>query len=130
MYRGLLQEAENSFAFEGLCSFLVEGRYGSSPAPAVAPGMHCSSVLAGHVLSNQVAVVVGVVLAALTVPGTALVGSNIALGLGTQVGIGGFFAPSTSAELKLVPLVWVCGLVSTLGLRDQCFTFVWCQMGK
>ena len=44
------------------------------------------------------AVVVGAALAALTVPGTALV----ALGLETiaQTDIGGFFAPSASAELK------------------------------
>ena len=70
MYRGLIQEAEDSFASEGPCSFPVEGRCGSSSAPAVAPGMHCSSILAGHALGSQVAVVVDAVLAALTAPGT------------------------------------------------------------
>ena len=34
---------------------------------------------------------------------TDMVGSDIALGLGTQAGIGGFFALSASTELKLVP---------------------------
>ena len=92
MYWGLIQEAEDNFAFEGLCSFLVEGRYGSSFAPAVAPGIYCLSILAGHVPNNQEAVivgttgiapVVGAVLAALTVPGTTL----IALDTDTPTGI-------------------------------------------
>ena len=91
----------DSFASEGPCSFLVEGRCGSSSAPAIAPGMHYLSILAGHVLSSQVAVVVDAVLAALTAPDTVLV----ALGTETiaQTDIGGFFAPSASAELKLGP---------------------------
>ena len=70
----------------------MEERCGSSSAPAVAPGMHCSSILAGHVLGSQVAAVVGAVLAALTAPGIVLV----ALGPETiaQIDIGDFFAPS------------------------------------
>ena len=58
---------------------MVEGRCGSSSAPVVALGIHCLSILAGHVPSNQVAVVVGTVLATLTVPGTALVALDTAL---------------------------------------------------
>ena len=90
MYRGPIQETEDNFASKGLCSFVVEGRYGSSSAPVVAPSIQCLSILAGHVPGNQVVVVVGAVLVALTVPGTALValdtdmvGSDTALGLGT-----------------------------------------------
>ena len=52
MYQGLIQEAEDSFASKGLCSFVVEGRYGSSSAPVVAPGMRYLSILAGHVPGN------------------------------------------------------------------------------
>ena len=110
MYQGLIQEAEDNFASEGLCSFVVEGRYCSSSVPAAAPGIQCLSILAGHVPGNQVAVVVGDVLVALTIPGTALValdidmvGSDTALGLGTQAGIRDFFAPSASTELKPMP---------------------------
>ena len=95
----------DNFSLKSLCSFAVEGRYGSSSTLAVAPGIHCLSILAGHVPGNQVAVVVGTILAALTVPSTALValdtdmvGSDTAL-----ADIGGFFAPSASVELKLVP---------------------------
>ena len=121
MYQGLIQEAKDNFAFEGLCSFVVEGHYCSSSASAVAPSIHCLSILAGHVPGNQEAVVVGTVgitpvglvdseLAAL---GTDMVGSDTALAdtgsvaLGpemiAQTGIGGFFAPSAFAELKPMP---------------------------
>ena len=71
-----------SFAFEGPYNFVVEGHCCNSSIPAVAPGIHCLSILAGHVPDNQEAVVVGttgiapvvgVLLAALTIPGTALV---------------------------------------------------------
>ena len=80
---------------------MVEGCCGSSLALAIAPGMHCSSILAGHALGSQVAIVVDAVLAALTAPGT----MSVALGPETitQTDIGGFFAPSASAELKLGP---------------------------
>ena len=61
MRRGSIQEANDSFASEGPCSFPVEGRCGSSSAPTVAPGMHCSSILAGHVPGRQVATIVGAV---------------------------------------------------------------------
>ena len=73
MYQGLIQEAAGSFAFEGLCSSVVEGRRGSSLALDVALGMHYLSILAGHVPGNQVAVVVDAVLTALTAFGTVLV---------------------------------------------------------
>ena len=101
MYQGLIQEVAGSFASEGLCNSLMEGRHGSSPALAVAPGMHYLSILAGHVLDSQVAVVVDAVLAALTALGTVLV----ALGpeMIAQTDIGGFFAPSAFVELKLGP---------------------------
>ena len=75
MCRGLILEAEDSFASEGPCSSVVEGRYGSSSAP----GMHYLSILAGHAPGSQVAVVVVAVLAALTAPGIALVGLGTAL---------------------------------------------------
>ena len=101
MYQGLIQEAAGSFAFEGLCSCVVRGRCGRSSALAVAPGMHYLSILAGHVSGSQVVVVVDAVFVALTVSSTVLV----ALGPETiaQTDIGGFFAPSTSTELKLGP---------------------------
>ena len=104
MYQGLIQEAEDSFASEGLRSFVEEEHYDSSSAPVVAPG-----IFAGHVLDNQVAVVVGAALTALTTPGTALVGLGTALadtglvafwpGVIAQAGIG----PSASAGLRPVP---------------------------
>ena len=104
MYRGLIQEAEDSFASKALCSFVEEGRCDSSSAPVVAP-----SIFAGHVLDNQVAVVVGAALTALTAPGTVLIGSGTALadtgsvalwpGVIAQTGIG----PSASAGLRPVP---------------------------
>ena len=72
MHRGLIQKVEDNFASEGLCNFVVEGHYSSSSAPAAAPSIHCLSILAGHVLSNQVAIVVGTDMAALTVPSVAL----------------------------------------------------------
>ena len=101
MYQGLIQEVVGSFASEGPCSFLVEGRCGSFFAPAVAPGMHYLSTLAGHVPGSQVAIVVGAVLVVLTAPSTVLV----AFGPETiaQTDIGGFFAPSASVELKFGP---------------------------
>ena len=109
MCRGLIQEVEGNFASKGLCSFMVEGCCGSSSAPAITPGIHCLSILAGHVPGNQEAIA-GAVLAALTVPGTTLValdtnmvGPDIALGLGTQAGIRGFFALFASTELKPMP---------------------------
>ena len=40
MYRRSIQEVEDNFASEGLCSFVVEGRCCSSSAPVV----HTSSV--------------------------------------------------------------------------------------
>ena len=91
----------DSLAFEGPCSFLVEGHCGTSSALAVAPSMHYLSILAGHVPSSQVAVVVDATLAALIAPSTVLV----AFGPETiaQTDIGGFVAPSASAELKLGP---------------------------
>ena len=65
--------------------------------------------IAGHVPGNQEAVVVGAALAALTVLGTALIGSSTALadtgsvalwpGVIAQTGIG----PSASAGLRPVP---------------------------
>ena len=104
MYRGLIQEAEDSFASEGLCNFVEEGRCDRSSTPMVAPG-----IIAGHVLDNEVVVVVGVALTALTAPGTVLVGSGTALadtgsvalwpGVIAQTGIG----PSASAGLRPVP---------------------------
>ena len=101
MCRGSIQEVEDSFASEGPCSFPMEGRCGSSYAPAIAPGIHCLSTLVGHVPSSQVVVVVDAVLAALTALGTVLV----ALGpeMIAQTDIGGFFAPFASTELKLGP---------------------------
>ena len=106
----MIQDAADNFAFKGLCNFVVEGRCGSFSALVVALSIHCLSILAGHVPGSQVAVVVGIVLAALTIPGTTLialdtdlVGSDTALGLGTQAGIGGFFALFASTELKLMP---------------------------
>ena len=101
MCRGSIQEVEDSFASEGLCSSVVEGRRGSSSALVVAPGMHYSSILAGHVPGSQVAVVVDAVLAALTAPSTVLV--VLRPETISQTDIGGFFAPSASAELKLGP---------------------------
>ena len=80
MYRGLIQEAEVNFASEGLCSFVVEGCYGSSSAPAVAPDFYVSS--------NQVAVVVGIDMVVLTVAGTVLVGSNTTLVDAESVALG------------------------------------------
>ena len=72
---------------------MEEGRCDSSSAPVVAPG-----IFTGHVLDNQVAVVVGVALTALTAPGTVLVGLGTALvdtglvalwpGMIAQTGIG------------------------------------------
>ena len=67
---------------------MVEGRYGSSSAPAVASGIHCLSILVGHVLGNQEAVVVGAVLAAPIVPGTALVALGTALADISQLPLG------------------------------------------
>ena len=104
MYRGLIQEAEDSFASKSLCSFMEEERYDSSSAPVVAPG-----IFTRHVLDNPVAVVVSAALTALTAPGTALIGSGTALantgsvalwpGVIVQTGIG----PSAFAELRPVP---------------------------
>ena len=113
MYRGLIQEAEDNFASEGLCSFVVEGRCGSSSAHVVAPGIHCLSILARHVPGNQVTVVVGAIVAALTAPGTMLVSSDTALAdigsvalgpeVSAQTGIGDSSLLSASIELRLVP---------------------------
>ena len=112
MYRGLIQEAEDSFASKGFCSSLVEGHYGSSSAPTVARGIHRLSILVGHVPGNQVAAVVGAVQAALSVLGTALVGSDtaradtgsVALGpeVSAQTGIGDSSLISASVELRPV----------------------------
>ena len=122
MYRGLIQEAEDNFTFEGLCSFLVEGRYGSSFVPVVAASMHCSSILAGHVPGNQEVVVVGTVgiapvgpvdseLAALGTDmvssDTTLAGSDtglVALGpeMSAHTGIGDSSLLSASAESRFV----------------------------
>ena len=112
MCQGFIQEAGDNFASKSLCSFMVEGRYGSSSAPAVAPGIHCLSIHAGHVPGNQVAVVVGAVLAALTVASTALVGSDTALAdtrsvslgpeLSAQTGIGDSSLLSAFVELRPV----------------------------
>ena len=100
MYQGLIQEAEDSFTFEGLCSFMVEGPGGSSPTFVVAPGVHCPSILAGHVPGNQEAVVVGAALAALTVPGTTQVGLDTAPVDFWPKKIGGSLAPSAFVELR------------------------------
>ena len=100
MYRGLIQEVEDNFASEGLCSFVVEGRYGSSSAPVVAPGMYYLSILAEHVPGNQEAVVVGAALATLAVPGTTLVALDTALVDFWPKMIGGSLAPSAFVELR------------------------------
>ena len=99
---------------------MVEGRYCSSSTPVVhTSGMHRLSILAGHVLSNQVVVVVGAVLATLTVLGTTLVALDtdmvgsvtalvdtglVALGpeMIAQTGIGDSSLLSPSAELRFV----------------------------
>ena len=96
MYRGVIQEAEDNFAFKGLCSFVVEGRCCSSSAPVV----HTSGMEAVGTASIGP---LGLVDSELATLGTDMVGSNTALavsdtgpGLGTQAGIGGFFALSAS----------------------------------
>ena len=101
MYQRLIQEVEDNFASEGLCSFMVDGRCCSSSAPVV----HTSGMEAVGTVGIGPLGLVDSELAAL---GTDMVGSDTALagsdtGLGTQAGIGGFFAPSASAELKPVP---------------------------
>ena len=103
MYQRLIQEVEDSFAFEGLCSFVEEERCDSPSAPVVAPGVHCPSILAGHVLGNQEAVVVGAALAALTVPGTAQVGLDTAPVDFWPKKIRGSLAPSAFVELRSGP---------------------------
>ena len=109
----------DSFAFEGLCSFVVERRYCSSSAPVVTLGIHCLSILAGHVPGNQEAIVVGTVGIGPLGPvdfelvafGTDMVDTtladtgSVALGpeMSAQSGIGDSSLLSASVESRFVP---------------------------